>query len=69
MNDGRCATCKWWGTDWGITVNICHRITEHSDDDAPWVDTEDMGFCEGGEATFATPSDFGCTLWEPRDEQ
>jgi hypothetical protein len=65
MSEGRCATCYWWGG--GPYWDHCQCITR---DDGVFacIDEDELLHCEEGEARLLVSADFGCVLWEKRDE-
>lgn len=59
----KCKTCKWWDIKWpcdlhdGCKNNGCIRLADDFDK-----------ICLGSDIVF-TNENFGCVLWEGKDEQ
>lgn len=76
MNEGRCATCKWWKpqeywTDAPLDPywNIC--VLTVSKDDAPLHGASDAIAYDRDDyfAALRTFHEFGCTQYEARDDE
>jgi hypothetical protein len=65
----RCVTCRFWEKDKYYKFNFCEQIYDTSNEDeipkTAHLFTEDPHGCN----CFVTAPDFGCVLWEEKEEK
>ncbi len=67
----RCKTCKWWERPsgaWPPTAGYGECGNTTGGKSVEWWDGEYCSWEELDCLTIATAPDFGCVLWEKRDE-
>jgi hypothetical protein len=64
-NAGRCASCEHWSCDAGATFGECTKIPEGQYKVGQSAYASDPSGIMGA---LMTTIDFGCVLWEPKDE-
>ena len=65
----KCKTCRWWKKDIQLdeTRNKCFKIIEDGTSDA-FLDLT-VYYCDEAYISLITTENFGCNLWESKDEK
>jgi len=63
---GHCGTCKHWGANDGLELDVreCARIRGSIADGLVWLEVGDPY----EDAWLSTAVEFGCVLWERKEE-